>query len=564
MIFFKTIRWKNLLSTGNSWTELDFSKNKNTLIMGENGAGKSTLLDALSYVLYGKAYRNIRKPQLINSVNQKGLLVEIEFETAGKEYLVRRGMKPNVFEIYQNGNLIDQTARLKDNQDYFERDVLKMNHKSFSQIVILGSSTFIPFMQLTPAQRREVIEDLLDLQIFSRMNDVLKKKIAQNKDDIKELEYQIKLNVEKIELQKKHLQEFVANNKAMIARKKERIEELKGNIKNLSENVEKLSNEIEILSKKLLEVENLNKKMQKYDSVKNQLLDSMRNVKKREKFFQENSSCPTCKQDISEELKTEKFSQAVSKQEEIRKGLEILENQKDNLRDKIERFNEISSQISSKNIVLTKINQEIYSNNQTIENLRDEIEEVSQVHPEDNISELKNENEVLQKRKTELNQLHSVYKLGSEMLKDSGIKSRIIKQYVPIMNKLINYYLSQLGFFVQFELDENFNETIKSRYLDEFSYDSFSEGEKNRIDVALLATWRKIAKMRNSVSTNLLIMDEIFDGSLDETGIECLLGLFDESFEDSNIFIITHKKESYDRFENKIIFQKKGNFSVMT
>jgi DNA repair exonuclease SbcCD ATPase subunit len=263
-------------------------------------------------------------------------------------------------------------------------------------------------------------------------------------------------------------------------------------------------------------------------------------------------------------LKTEKFSQAVSKQEEIRKGLEILENQKDNLRDKIERFNEISSQISSKNIVLTKINQEIYSNNQTIENLRDEIEEVSQVHPEDNISELKNENEVLQKRKTELNQLHSVYKLGSEMLKDSGIKSRIIKQYVPIMNKLINHYLSQLGFFVQFELDENFNETIKSRYLDEFSYDSFSEGEKNRIDVALLATWRKIAKMRNSVSTNLLIMDEIFDGSLDETGIECLLGLFDESFEDSNIFIITHKKESYDRFENKIIFQKKGNFSVMT
>jgi DNA repair exonuclease SbcCD ATPase subunit len=222
MIFFKTIRWKNLLSTGNSWTELDFSKNKNTLIMGENGAGKSTLLDALSYVLYGKAYRNIRKPQLINSVNQKGLLVEIEFETAGKEYLVRRGMKPNVFEIYQNGNLIDQTARLKDNQDYFERDVLKMNHKSFSQIVILGSSTFIPFMQLTPAQRREVIEDLLDLQIFSRMNDVLKKKITQNKDDIKELEYQIRLNEEKIELQKKHLQEFVANNKAMIDRKKEK------------------------------------------------------------------------------------------------------------------------------------------------------------------------------------------------------------------------------------------------------------------------------------------------------------------------------------------------------
>ena len=562
-LLFRNIRWKNLLSTGNSWTDLDFLRNTSTMIMGDNGAGKSTLLDALSFVLYNKPFRRINKPQLINSVNQREMAVEIQFETAGREYKIVRGIKPAIFEIYQNGKLINQDAKARDYQDFLERDILKMNHKSFTQIVILGSSTFVPFMQLPAAQRRDVIEDLLDLQIFSRMNTLLKEKIQENKTAIREIEYQIDLTNEKVDMQKRHIQEFAKNNKAMVARKKERIAEATENVEKFQLKVEEVSKEIESFNEYLSDYDNVLAKRRSFVDMVSKLTSNQSKITKKQGFYKNTDNCPTCKQSIDEIFKETKIEEMGAKSAEIENAIKVLDSKTAALDEKISDFAEMQKKLYSKNTALSLLNQDIHFNNNMIKDLQKEIEEVSQIKPEDNIKEFKSEIETLGRRKTELNELHTTYRVGSEMLKDSGIKSQIIKQYIPVMNKMINHYLGQLGFFVQFELDENFNETITSRYLDVFSYDSFSEGEKLRIDLSLLFTWRQIARLRNSVSTNLLIMDEVFDSSLDANGTEEFLKILEGLTNDTNTFIISHKSEQLmEKFPAVIRFSKKGNFSI--
>ena len=567
MIIFNRIRYKNILSTGNAFTEIDLTRNKTTLIIGENGAGKSTVLDALSFVLYGKPFRKINKPQLINSINERGMVVELEFEVGKNSYLIRRGIKPGIFEIYQNDNLISQNASARDYQDHLEKNILKMNHKSFSQVVVLGSSTFVPFMQLPAAQRREVIEDLLDLQIFSTMNNILKERISENKSDIRELEYQIDLINEKIEMEKKHLNNLVINHRKTIDAKKKQITEFEGKITKESTELDSIQNEITALETRISDKD---KTESKEGKVKEGIQTLQRRVKKISKeisFFHDHENCPTCQQDISIHFKEQMVEDRSGKLSEANETLDMLEKKRDELETRLEQIFEVNKQISELNSQISDRNRNIFTYNEFISSLNKEITELSQKVDEvsndgNMIEELKNQLSDFQKQKTDLGEQQTVYRVGSEMLKDSGIKSLIIKQYVPVMNKLINHYLQQLGFFVQFELDENFSERIKSRFRDEFSYDSFSEVEKIRIDLSLLFTWRTVAKLRNSVSTNLLIMDEVFDSSLDAGGVDEFLKILEGLTSETNTFIISHKGDiMVDKFRSIIRFEKQGNFS---
>ena len=567
MIIFNRIRYKNILSTGNAFTEIDLTRNKTTLIIGENGAGKSTVLDALSFVLYGKPFRKINKPQLINSINERGMVVELEFEVGKNSYLIRRGIKPGIFEIYQNDNLISQNASARDYQDHLEKNILKMNHKSFSQVVVLGSSTFVPFMQLPAAQRREVIEDLLDLQIFSTMNNILKERISENKSDIRELEYQIDLINEKIEMEKKHLNNLVINHRKTIDAKKKQITEFEGKITKESTELDSIQNEITALETRISDKD---KTESKEGKVKEGIQTLQRRVKKISKeisFFHDHENCPTCQQDISIHFKEQMVEDRSGKLSEANETLDMLEKKRDELETRLEQIFEVNKQISELNSQISDRNRNIFTYNEFISSLNKEITELSQKVDEvsndgNMIEELKNQLSDFQKQKTDLGEQQTVYRVGSEMLKDSGIKSLIIKQYVPVMNKLINHYLQQLGFFVQFELDENFSERIKSRFRDEFSYDSFSEGEKMRIDLSLLFTWRTVAKLRNRVSTNLLIMDEVFDSSLDAGGVDEFLKILEGLTSETNTFIISHKGDiMVDKFRSIIRFEKQGNFS---
>ena len=569
-IKFKKIRWKNFLSTGNNWTEIDLASNRATLIVGENGAGKSTMLDALSFALFGKAHRNIKKDQLINTINEKGAEIEVEFDVSKHSFKVIRGIKPTKFEIWQNGQMINQSPSARDYQKYLEQSILKLNHKSFHQIVVLGSSSFIPFMQLPQGQRREVIEDLLDIQIFSRMNAILKEHLSTLKDEIKDIDYNVDLVKEKIQLQQKYIRDITEMNDGQIRKMGNEIAEYQSEIETLQARNSALSSQISEGSSDLeQQISDTSTKREKILGFKAQFEQQISSVVRDAKFYEENETCPTCTQSIHDELRENKLAEAKEKARELKEAVDHATEQSDALESDLLRLRELSSEV-------TEATNEIHSNNSTIERLQKSIRD-TQVAIDDlegkggdlaaaneDLRLLKDEKETLTEKKLELLNTQTYKQAAAEMLKDSGIKTKVIKEYLPVMNQLINKYLQVLDFFVSFHLDEGFNESIKSRYRDSFGYSSFSEGEKSRIDLALLFAWRQIARMKNSTSTNLLVLDETFDGSMDHDGLDNLMKILNTLDEDTNTFVISHKGDQLDsKFEHKIKFRKEHNFSVM-
>ena len=568
MILFKTLRFKNFLSTGNNWTEINLRKAKSTLIVGQNGAGKSTMLDAIAFGLFGKPHRNINKPQLVNSINGKNCSVEVTFDIGKSSYKIVRGIKPNVFEIWKNGDMINQSSHSKEYQKILEQNILKLNHKSFHQIVVLGSSSFVPFMQLPAQHRRDVIEDLLDINVFSKMNQLLKEKNTVLRDKLKDIGYDLELTREKIELQKKYIREVEELSNDQIEEKENQIFLAEDSIENLQlENVN-ASEEIESLSEGL--DENLKKNHDKKQTLLHYNAEFNQKIKqlvKDSKFYEENDTCPSCSQDISDDLRSEKLSTAKDKATEIQKALDDVAEQSTIVESAIERLNDTSNEIRTKTALISGNNREIVRLQGQVKTLTDAI---SKIRSNDGdvakskleLQELTSAKDVLLESKLTINEEYSYNTVMGEMLKDTGIKTKIIKQYIPVINKLVNQYLQILDFYVHFDLDESFQETIRSRHRDAFSYDSFSEGEKQRIDLALLFTWRMIAKMKNSISTNLLLLDETFDSSLDHDGVENLMKILHSLDENSNTFIISHKGDILDgKFKEKLEFVKEKNFS---
>ena len=565
MILFKKLRWKNLLSTGNIFTEIELNKTNNTLIVGENGAGKSTILDALSFALFGKPFRKINKPQLVNTITRKDLVVEVEFNIGVNQYKIIRGLKPNIFEVYQNGTMLNQSAEMKDYQEILEKQILKINHKSFCQVVVLGSATFMPFMQLPGGQRREIIEDLLDLQIFTTMNSLLKDKIADNNDSLIQANAEQKFITEKIELVKKHMLEVQNNNEKIVKQKYELIEDTNAKVNSLDEQYWNLNKEIEAHKEFTVEKDEITKRANKLSSLKHQIEAKRAIIENDIKFFEKHENCPTCTQTISSEFREVTVLNKQTEIDSIDTGLDQLIEQYKEASQKLSEIMDIESSINSKSLEQYKVKSNIDSLIKYREQLEKEINSINvqqEVDEDIKISELEKELNDHEKRYNELVEEKQILSAASMLLKDGGIKARIIKQYVPVINKLINKYLSAMDFFVQFELDEEFNETIKSRFRDEFSYASFSEGEKMRINLAILFTWRAVAKLRNSVSTNLLIMDEVMDSSMDSNGTEEFLKILNNLTIDTNTFIISHKTDQlYDKFTNVIKFEKHKNFS---
>ena len=565
MILFKKLRWKNLLSTGNIFTEIELNKTNNTLIVGENGAGKSTILDALSFALFGKPFRKINKPQLVNTITRKDLVVEVEFNIGVNQYKIIRGLKPNIFEVYQNGTMLNQSAEMKDYQEILEKQILKINHKSFCQVVVLGSATFMPFMQLPGGQRREIIEDLLDLQIFTTMNSLLKDKISDNNDSLIQANAEQKFITEKIELVKKHMLEVQNNNEKIVKQKYELIEDTNAKVNSLDEQYWNLNKEIEAHKEFTVEKDEITKRANKLSSLKHQIEAKRAIIENDIKFFEKHENCPTCTQTISSEFREVTVLNKQTEIDSIDTGLDQLIEQYKEASQKLSEIMDIESSINSKSLEQYKVKSNIDSLIKYREQLEKEINSINvqqEVDEDIKISELEKELNDHEKRYNELVEEKQILSAASMLLKDGGIKARIIKQYVPVINKLINKYLSAMDFFVQFELDEEFNETIKSRFRDEFSYASFSEGEKMRINLAILFTWRAVAKLRNSVSTNLLIMDEVMDSSMDSNGTEEFLKILNNLTIDTNTFIISHKTDQlYDKFTNVIKFEKHKNFS---
>jgi DNA repair exonuclease SbcCD ATPase subunit len=557
----------NFLSSGNQFTEIILDKSKSTLIVGENGAGKSTILDALSFALYGKAFRNINKPQLVNSITGKNCVVECEFDVGGKQYLIKRGMKPYFFEIYQNNKLINQDSKVTEYQEVLEKQILKLTHKSFSQIVVLGSANFVPFMQLPPYIRREVIEDLLDIQIFSIMNSLLKSKIDENKADISSVEQSIFVLENQIELQKKHISSIRQNNDEIVEKKRQSIEKVNQQIQEATIELQSLNEDLQRHMDSIDDKTAMQKKLQKTLDVEKQIDDKIKSVRKELKFYQDNDNCPTCRQTLEESFKTKKVTKKTEQIDKLVDGSSQLEKEISNLNQRINDINKIQKHIDTINKQIQTINNNIFFWNGNITLLNNEIESVRKNTKiidgtKDEVKKLKEKLKSESAFKEQLYDKRNLINVSSYLLKDNGVKTKIIKQYVPIMNKLINKYLAALDFFVQFELNEKFEETIKSRFRDEFSYNSFSEGEKMRVDLALLFTWRAIAKMRNSASTNLLIMDEVFDSSLDNNGTEEFMKILENLTSDVNVFVISHKADGlYDKFHSVIKFKKEKNFS---
>ena len=565
MIFFKKLRWKNLLSTGNIFTEIDLAKSNNTLIVGENGAGKSTILDALSFALFGKPFRKINKPQLLNTITKKDLVVEIEFSITNNEYKIVRGVKPNIFEVYQNGVLLNQSAEMKDYQEILEKQILKLNMKSFCQVVVLGSATFQPFMQLPGGQRREIIEDLIDLQIFTTMNSLLKDKTQTNNEVLTDINSDQKVIMEKIKIIKQHLSEKQNNNEKLVAEKVSVIDDTNSKIEKLNQQYWVCDSDVQCMKESMSEEKSIAKHLQKVNEFKHKIEASVAILRKDIKFFDNHKDCPTCKQNIDEKFRTNIISEKNIELDSSSSKLDLLAKEYDKANAKINELIEIQANINTKQMEQFKIKNNIDSLIKYRDQLEKEINQINQVYEadeDDKMTELETELNSVAARYNDAMDQKQIYAAAAMLLKDGGIKARIIKQYVPVINKLINKYLSVMDFFVQFELNEEFNETIKSRFRDEFSYASFSEGEKMRINLAVLFTWRAVAKLRNSVSTNLLIMDEVFDSSLDSNGTEEFMKVLNNLTLDTNTFIISHKTDQlYDKFTNVIKFEKHKNFS---
>jgi DNA repair exonuclease SbcCD ATPase subunit len=567
MINFHKIRWKNFLSTGQVFTEVDLSRNPTTLIVGENGSGKSTILDALTFSLFGKAFRNINKPQLINSINEQNCLTEVEFSIGKKQFLVRRGIRPNLFEIEVDGVMINQDSKARDYQEHLEKNVLKLNYKSFTQIVILGSSSFIPFMQLRSNDRRVIIEDLLDIQVFSTMNLLLKGKLSELKNNSGLNDIEISKTENAIELQEDYISKIKQNNKQLISANLEKIDKSNNDIANYNTVINDVQSRIEGLENLVKDFDQQEKKHLKLEKYRDEIYKNALKVEKEIKFYEKNTDCPTCKQTIDNNHRECEINEKQKKKTELDAACKKINEEITTIFGLIKEMTlsqqsitELQSEITKNNASISAINQYIQKINEEIQTLHENGVDVTDSTKKLKI--LKSDQKNLLTLKEQYSNLSSIYEVAGVLLKDGGIKTTIIKKYLPIMNKLINKYLASMDFYVSFNLDEGFNETIKSRFRDEFTYASFSEGEKMRIDLALLFTWRAVAKLKNSMSTNLLILDEVFDSSLDEDGTGDFLKILNSLGNESNVFVISHKGEIlYDKFKNMIKFEKHKNFS---
>ena len=565
MIKLKTVRFKNFLATGNRFLEVELDKEPMMLIVGKNGAGKSTLIDAITFSLFGKPFKKINKGQLLNTVNEKELLTEIEFSVGKAEWKVRRGIKPAIFEIYHNGKIINQDARSTDYQKYLEEGILKLNFKTFTQIVVLGSASFIPFMQLTANDRRIIIEDILDIGIFSVMKNLLKERIGALKEEITELEYNIKLLQEKIKLEEKYIEEMISSSDKKRESNLDKIKETEKTIAGIQSEIEGYQENVLFISASIVDQTSILKKNKDLDNYRSQIDKNLKKLNQDKKFFEDNENCPTCEQDIDADFKKRKLIDVEDDLDEMNEGLDKLVLEVEKVVTRISEITECNGKIQDQETLITRRYSDTQAHQTYINRLREEMSEYNLQEIDTNKKRLM-ENELDENKKSRLRYVEQrrYYDILNTILNDKGIKTRVIRKYLPVINKHVNNYLKDMDFFVNFQLDENFQETIKSRHRDHFSYYSFSEGEKKRIDIALLLTWRDIASMRNSVNVNLLILDEVFDASLDQAGMDDLMKLFN-ILKGTNLFIISHKLDILDdKFPKRILVEKVKNFTQIT
>ena len=564
MIRLKTVRWKNFLATGNRFIEVELDQKDMMLVVGKNGAGKSTLIDAITFSLFGKPFKKVNKGQLVNSVNERDTLTEIEFSVGTAEWKVRRGIKPNLFEIYHNDKLVNQDAKSMDYQKYLEEKILKLNFKSFTQIVVLGSASFVPFMQLTANDRRIIIEDILDIGIFSVMKTLLKDRVITLKEEMNELDYQIKLLQEKITLQEKYIKAMEEESKQKRKSDLDKIKETEQEIHKLNTEINTHQERIDSLLNSIKDKAVIEKKNQELDKYRSQISKNLKRFTKDKKFFDEKENCPTCEQEIDEEFKKNKLEEVGKGIVEMNYGLSQIEKEVDKVYTRIGEISKSTQEIQKEESQVVLKQSNIHAHNSFIQKLSHEMESLQKEVETDSMNVLTKELDESKSTRLQYVDQKFYYDVLSNILNDTGIKTRIIKKYLPVINKHVNDYLKDMDFFVNFQLDENFQETIKSRHRDQFSYYSFSEGEKKRIDIALLLTWRDIASMRNSVNVNLLILDEVFDASLDQAGVDDLMKLFN-ILKHTNLFIISHKLDILDdKFPDKLIVEKVKNFTQVT